>query len=35
VVFDADPTADIGNARRVHFVVRNGVLYTRQDLLPR
>ena len=35
VVFDADPTTDIGNARRVHFVVRNGVLYTRQDLLPR
>ena len=35
VVFDADPTTDIGNARRVHFVVHNGVLYNRQDLLPR
>ena len=35
VVFDADPTTDIGNARRVHFVVHNGVLYSRQGLLPR
>jgi imidazolonepropionase-like amidohydrolase len=35
VVFDADPTTDIGNARRVHFVVHNGVLYSRQDLGPR
>ena len=35
VVFDADPTTDIANARRVHFVIHNGVLYRRQDLLPR
>jgi imidazolonepropionase-like amidohydrolase len=35
VVFDADPTTDIANARQVRFVVHNGVLYSRQDLLPR
>ncbi|MFN2567853.1 MAG: amidohydrolase family protein [Gemmatimonadaceae bacterium] len=35
VVFDADPTADIANARRVRMVVRNGALYGRAELLPR
>jgi imidazolonepropionase-like amidohydrolase len=34
VVFDADPTADIANARRVRIVVRNGALYGRAELLP-
>jgi imidazolonepropionase-like amidohydrolase len=34
VVFDADPTADIANARRVRLVVRNGSLYGRAELLP-
>jgi imidazolonepropionase-like amidohydrolase len=34
VVFDADPTADIANARRVRLVVRNGALYGRGELLP-
>jgi imidazolonepropionase-like amidohydrolase len=35
VVFEADPTQDIHNARQVRYVVRNGVLRSRQDLLPR
>ena len=35
VVFDADPTADIANARHVRLVVRGGAAYTRADLLPR
>jgi len=35
VVFGADPAADIRNARQVRFVVRNGVLYSRDDLLPK
>jgi imidazolonepropionase-like amidohydrolase len=35
VVLDADPTADIANARRVRLVVRNGALYRRADLMPR
>jgi imidazolonepropionase-like amidohydrolase len=35
VVFEADPTRDIHNARQVRYVVRNGVLRSRQDLLPR
>ena len=35
VVFDADPSADIANARRVRLVVRGGVAYTRAQLLPR
>jgi imidazolonepropionase-like amidohydrolase len=35
VVFEADPTHDIHNARQVRYVVRNGVLRSRQDLLPR
>jgi imidazolonepropionase-like amidohydrolase len=34
VIFDADPTADIANARRVRQVVRNGALYGRAELLP-
>jgi imidazolonepropionase-like amidohydrolase len=34
VIFDADPTADIANARRVRQVVRNGALYGRMELLP-
>src|ERR671922_989771 len=34
VVFEADPTADIANARRVRMVVRNGALYGRAELLP-
>ena len=33
-IFGADPTADIGNARQIRFVVRNGVLHTRDELLP-
>ena len=35
VVLEADPTADIANARRVRQVVRNGALYGRAELLPR
>ncbi|MFN2398598.1 MAG: amidohydrolase family protein [Gemmatimonadaceae bacterium] len=34
VVFDADPTADIANARRVRLVMRGGALYNRAELLP-
>lgn len=34
VVFDADPTADIANARRVRLVMRGGALYGRAELLP-
>ena len=34
VVFDADPTANIANARRVRLVVRGGAVYTRAELLP-
>jgi imidazolonepropionase-like amidohydrolase len=34
VVFGADPTRDVHNARQIRFVVRNGVLYPREDLLP-
>jgi imidazolonepropionase-like amidohydrolase len=34
VVFDADPTADIANARKVRLVVRGGAVYTRAELLP-
>jgi imidazolonepropionase-like amidohydrolase len=34
VVFDADPTVDIANARRVRLVIRGGALYTRAQLLP-
>jgi imidazolonepropionase-like amidohydrolase len=34
VVFDADPTADIRNARQVRLVMHNGVMRTREELLP-
>jgi imidazolonepropionase-like amidohydrolase len=34
VVFDADPTVDIANARRVRLVIRGGAVYTRAQLLP-
>jgi imidazolonepropionase-like amidohydrolase len=34
VIFDADPTKDIHNARQVRSVMRNGRLYSRQELLP-
>jgi imidazolonepropionase-like amidohydrolase len=33
-IFDADPSADIANARRVHGVVRGGVIHERAQLLP-
>ena len=33
-VFDADPGADIVNARRVRMVVRGGIVYDRAQLLP-
>ena len=35
VVFDADPTVDIRNARKVRLVIHNGVVRTRGELLPR
>jgi imidazolonepropionase-like amidohydrolase len=34
VVFEADPTADARNARRVRFVIRNGKLYRQEQLMP-
>jgi imidazolonepropionase-like amidohydrolase len=34
VIFEADPTADIANARRVRQVIRSGALYGRAELLP-
>ena len=34
VIFDADPSADIANARRVRMVMRGGTLYDRATLLP-
>jgi imidazolonepropionase-like amidohydrolase len=34
VVFDADPGADIANARKVRMVMRGGVLHNRAELLP-
>ena len=34
-VFDADPTADARNARQVRSVVRNGVLRSHDELIPR
>ncbi|MEJ7811807.1 MAG: amidohydrolase family protein [Gemmatimonadaceae bacterium] len=34
VVLDADPTADIANARRVRLVMKGGALYGRSELLP-
>ena len=33
-IFDADPSVNISNARRVHGVVRGGVYYQRAQLLP-
>jgi imidazolonepropionase-like amidohydrolase len=33
-IFDANPAANIANARRVHAVVRGGALHTRAQLLP-
>jgi len=35
VVWDADPTADIANARKVRWVMRGGALYARAELLPK
>jgi len=35
VVFSADPSADAANARTVQLVVRGGMLYDRNQLLPR
>ena len=35
VVWDADPTANIANARRVRMVMKGGALYGRAELLPR
>jgi len=35
VVLDANPAADIANARRVRLVVRNGTLHPRSALMPR
>ena len=34
VVFDADPTTDIRNARQVRLVIHNGLVRTRGELLP-
>jgi imidazolonepropionase-like amidohydrolase len=34
-VFGADPTVDARNARQVRFVVRNGVLRSHDELIPR
>ena len=34
VVFDADPSADIANARKVRMVIRGGTVYDRSKLLP-
>lgn len=33
-IFDADPFANIANARKVHMVMRGGTLYQRTELLP-
>jgi imidazolonepropionase-like amidohydrolase len=33
-IFDADPGADIRNARTVRMVMRGGALYNRSALLP-
>jgi len=35
VIWDADPTANIANARRVRMVMKGGSLYGRAELLPR
>lgn len=34
VVLDADPLSDVANYRRVRFVMRNGALHRRADLVP-
>jgi len=34
VVFEADPTANIANARRIRMVMKGGALYGRKELLP-
>jgi imidazolonepropionase-like amidohydrolase len=33
-IFDADPSQDIANARKVSGVVRGGIVYERSQLLP-
>ncbi len=35
VIFDADPTVDVRNARRVRMVMKGGALYTREELMRR
>src|SRR5687767_427339 len=35
IVLDADPLADIANARRVRLVMKAGALYGQRELLPR
>jgi len=35
VVWDADPTADIANAKLVRWVMKGGALYARAELLPK
>ncbi len=35
LILDADPVADIANARRVRMVVRNGRAHRQAELLPR
>jgi imidazolonepropionase-like amidohydrolase len=34
VVFEADPTADSRNVRRIRLVIRNGKVYQQRELLP-
>jgi len=34
VVFEADPTADARNVRRIRFVIRNGKVHQQRQLLP-
>jgi imidazolonepropionase-like amidohydrolase len=35
VIFDADPTVDVRNARSVRMVMKGGALYTRDELMQR
>ncbi len=35
VIFDADPTVDVRNARRVRMVMKGGALFTREELTRR
>jgi imidazolonepropionase-like amidohydrolase len=35
VIFDADPTVDVRNARRVRMVMKGGALYSRAELIRR